>query len=97
VSWFTIIAENPEGDLRPRLEGKRTFFKNSANQWVLWDGPANRRDIIAMATALFPYFGCLDAFEGKEPGRCIFTKGKLLPIQESSLWKELERQANEKL
>ena len=84
TKWFTIIADKPEGDLRPRLEKCRNFTRNSARQWVLWDGPANRNDILNMANALFPYFGRLDVFVGKRIGRCIFTEGQCLKSKHAS-------------
>lgn len=76
MTHYTIIADSPSGDIKPRLEQTKTFHKNANGQWILWDGIGNEKDIIAMCFSLFPYFKKLQAFEGKDAGQQIFADGR---------------------
>lgn len=56
MKTYTLMIYRPEGQLLPRLEAQPNFRKSSAEgQWIVWDGPAKRRDIVNLYEILSPY------------------------------------------
>jgi hypothetical protein len=54
MTKYKLIIENPEGDIGARLKNNPQFKPSGKNQWTLWDGPANLKDIKNLFDLLAP-------------------------------------------
>lgn len=77
MKHYTLIVHKPEGDMRARIASEPHFRSPAPNQFVLWDGPAEKRDILNMLEIVRPYCGGLLLACGRgDVQRTLIAEGK---------------------
>jgi hypothetical protein len=80
-AWHTLVICGPEGEIRPRVEALGVKHPPGdhygINQFVVWDGPSNRKDIVRIYEMLRAYSRGIVLFSGKGKSRLILQDGKI--------------------
>ena len=64
MNHYTLILNRPQSILAerfPKIQVRRTY----GTQALVWDGPANKKDITRLYDALLPYCAGIALYRGK--------------------------------
>ncbi len=76
MTHYTLMLNRPEGPLRERFPSVKLTRAYNTQQFLVWDGPANKSDIIRLYDALAPYCAGISLTKGKKKSVSVASQGK---------------------
>ena len=75
MKHYTLMLNRPEGHIRERFTRVKLTQAYDTPQFVVWDGPANLRDIRRLYDALAPYCSGISLTSGKSKSTPVASQG----------------------
>jgi hypothetical protein len=75
MTHYTLMLNRPEGALRERFPKVKLTQVYNTPQALVWDGPANKRDIKRLYDALAPYCSGISLTRGRRKSVSVSFQG----------------------
>ena len=76
MKHYTLIMNRPESILKERFPHLSTSPLYGTPQVLVWDGPAQRKDITRLYEAIAPYCAGISLTSGKTKSTPVLNRGK---------------------